>query len=182
MPDFTILFSADVSAQSANNFAQMLANLASNKVTRLFLGINSSGGNVVSGVFLYNLLKSAPYEVVTHNVGNVDSIANVVFLGGSRRIAAASSTFMFHSVGFEPNPNERLEEKNLIEKLDTINAEHTRISQILADRTKLTVDVGLELFRQQRTKNAGWALDNGLVHDVGEFAMPADGTFHPFFG
>lgn len=181
MSEFTLLFSAPINNETANALAQVLANLTSNKITKLTLAVNSGGGEVVAGIFAYNVILSTPIEITTHNVGNVDSIANVIFLAGARRLAVPSSTFMFHSVGFDPG-TERLEEKNLTEKLDTIQAEHKRISEILAARTQLSVDEGKSLFAEQRTKNVDWARSKGLIHDVGEFKMPTDGTFHTIFG
>ena len=57
-----------------------------------------------------------PFELITHNVGNVDSIGNVVFLAGTRRYAVPHATFMFHGVGFNAPPNQRLEEAFLKRK------------------------------------------------------------------
>lgn len=34
----------------------------------------------------------------------------------------------------------------------------------------------------QRTKNASWALDTGIISKIAEFEVPANGNFHPFFG
>jgi ATP-dependent protease ClpP protease subunit len=50
----------------------------------------------MDGFAIYNLLQSLPYEVHTHNIGAIQSIANVVFLAGDRRTAAPESSFMLH--------------------------------------------------------------------------------------
>jgi ATP-dependent protease ClpP protease subunit len=86
-----------------------------------------------------------------HNDGNVDSISNVIFLGGKTRYANPTATFMFHGVGFDGSANERLEEKNLLEKLDVVYAENKRISKVISDRSSLGVDECLELFKEQKT-------------------------------
>ena len=39
----------------------------------------------MSGMTLYNTLRAMPFELITHNVGNVDSIGNAVFLAGDLR-------------------------------------------------------------------------------------------------
>jgi ATP-dependent Clp protease, protease subunit len=121
-----------------------------------------------------------PYPIVTHNVGNVDSIANAVFVGGGERYACPASTFMFHGVGFAGNANERLEENNLKAKLDTILADHRRISGIFAARTqdRLSIHAGMNLFKEQRTKSAQWALDNGIITDIRDFTMTAGVAVH----
>jgi ATP-dependent protease ClpP protease subunit len=53
---------------------------------------------VAQGINIYNVLCGMPFKLVTHNVGNVDSIGDVVFLAGETRYACAHSTFMFHGV------------------------------------------------------------------------------------
>jgi hypothetical protein len=63
--------------------------------------LSTQGGSVMHGMNLYNLLRALPIELTIHNVGNVDSIGNVVFFAGSKRFAYAHSTFMFHGVGFD---------------------------------------------------------------------------------
>jgi ATP-dependent Clp protease, protease subunit len=95
---------------------------------------------------MYNAMRAMPYPIITHNVGNCDSIANVVFLGGSERFVCPASTFMFHGVGFNAAPNMRLEENSLKALLDTVLADHRRISGIFADRTggKTSIQQGMK--------------------------------------
>lgn len=80
---------------------------------------------------------------------------------------------MFHGVGFNSDPVERLEEKNLLEKLDVVQAEHKRISDLIAARSGLAVEACLALFKEQKTRDAAWAVNQGLAHDIAEFAIPA---------
>jgi ATP-dependent protease ClpP protease subunit len=125
---------------------------------------------------MYNAMVAMPYPIVTHNIGNVDSIANVVFLGGAERYACPASTFMFHGIGFSGIANERLEENNLKAKLDTILADHKRISAIMAARTNgvITVPQGMGLFEEQTTRDALWAVGKGIATAVSDFALPAN--------
>lgn len=47
----------------------------------------------MNGMNLYNVLRPIPFLLVTHNVGNVDSIGNAIFLAGERpRRPRASSS------------------------------------------------------------------------------------------
>jgi ATP-dependent protease ClpP protease subunit len=47
--------------------------------------LSSPGGHVMLGMNLYNVLRALPIKLTTHNVGNVDSIGNAVFLAGNPR-------------------------------------------------------------------------------------------------
>ena len=42
----------------------------------------SSGGNVESGIALYNFLRALPVKLAFHNIGAVDPIGTIVFLAG----------------------------------------------------------------------------------------------------
>ena len=65
----------------------------------VYLLLSSEVGSVMHGINLYNVLRALPVKLVTHNVGNVDSIGNAIFLAGEERYACQHSTFMFHGVG-----------------------------------------------------------------------------------
>lgn len=177
-----VLFSADISPVTANNFAGLLANYALEGITKLTLAMNSPGGNVGAGVFLHNVMRTMPYPIVTHNVGNVDSIATVIFLAGTERRACSNATFMFHGVGFDQNQPIRLEEKLLRERLDTIQAEHKRLAQLVAESTDLSVASVRKLYAQQSTRNAVWAKSKGFIADIGNFETPANVPLLTFFG
>ena len=58
----------------------------------LYFLFASQGGSVDAGIALYNYLKSLPVKIVMHNTGSIDSIANVICVGGQERYAAPHST------------------------------------------------------------------------------------------
>jgi len=180
MADHYVFFGAEINPASANNFIALLLQLIPHAPDCVVIAMNSSGGGVVPGIAMYNQMLAMPYPIVTHNVGNVDSIATAVFVGGRDRYACPASTFMFHGVGFAGNANERLEENNLTAKLDTVIADHRRISGIFAARTqtRLSVKASMNLFKEQRTKNAQWALDNGIITAIRDFTLPAGAKVH----
>ena len=70
-----------------------MTNCATSQVQRVYLLLSTPGGSVMNGMNLYNVLKGMPFELITHNVGNVDSIGNVIFLAGEKRYATANATF-----------------------------------------------------------------------------------------
>ncbi|MGR2662496.1 ATP-dependent Clp protease proteolytic subunit [Chromobacterium haemolyticum] len=64
--------------------------------TSIDLHLSSSGGDLIAGFTAYHFLKSLPVPVRTHNLSNVESIANVIFLAGKERYANPGSRFLFH--------------------------------------------------------------------------------------
>jgi ATP-dependent protease ClpP protease subunit len=108
-----VSFSAEINPTSTESLINVMANCANSKVHNVYLLLSTLGGIVMNGFNLYNVLRGMPFELTTHNVGNVNSIGNVIFLAGTKRYATANATFMFHGVGFDAPQGQRLEEKYL---------------------------------------------------------------------
>ena len=107
-PVVYVSFSAEINANTTESLIATMANLANEAVPEVHLLFSTPGGLVMNGMNLYNVLRAMPFKLVTHNVGNVDSIGNAIFLAGEERYACPHSTFMFHGVGFDSQPGERL--------------------------------------------------------------------------
>jgi len=167
-----INFHAPINQSTVQQLMATCGQLLKEGKNELYLMLSTPGGRVDSGVTLYNLLRAIACELTTHNMGNIDSIGNAVFLAGKTRKACTHSTFMFHGVGFDIH--QRFEEKNLREGLDSILADQRRIGDIIADRTRIPKTRAMQLFRDARTKNANDALKYGIVHEVSDLQIPTD--------
>ncbi len=159
-------FSKGIDPQSAHELINALQAVANTQDRDVTLFINSGGGGVVPGIHCYNMISALPINLTTHNVGNVDSISNVIFLAGNQRFCSPPSTFMFHSVGFDLTGPARFEERNLRERLDSVIADNKRMGGIIASRTNLTERRAGALFREQRVRDANWALEHGFIHQI----------------
>lgn len=170
-----VIFTAEVNVSTSETLIAVLSQYVNQGIKTVHLLLSTPGGAVMSGLTLYNIIRAMPYKVITHNIGNVDSIGNAIFLAGEERYACAHSTFMFHGVGFDVQ-NARLEQKNLQEQLDALLSDQERIGSILQERSGLNAGETVELFREARTKDATFALEKGLIHDVRDVNIPAGAT------
>jgi ATP-dependent Clp protease protease subunit len=173
MPRVYVSFSAEIRPQTTETLIAVLGEQANKGVDEVYLLLSTPGGSVMNGLNLYNVIRGLPFRFITHNVGNVDSIGNAIFLAGEERYACPHSTFMFHGVGFDMPQGGRLEEKNLRERLDAILQDQRRIGSIIGDRTTLNERQIRNLFREARTKDADYALRVGIVNDVRDIQIPA---------
>ena len=124
------------------------------------------------------VLRALPVKLITHNMGNVDSIGNVIFLAGAERYACPNSTFMFHGVGFDVMGGVRLVDQMLREHLDSIGSDHRRIGAVIGQHTTLKEAEVVELFKEARTKDAIWAKDVGMINAVSEPHIPPGVPIH----
>lgn len=108
-----VSFSADINTSTTERLIAVIAECVNKNVQKVYLLLSTGGGMVMCGLILYHTLKSMPFELITHNVSNINSIGNPVFLAENPRYSCPNATFMFHGVGFKWQSNERLEQKIL---------------------------------------------------------------------
>ncbi len=133
--------------------------------TQFIILISSPGGNVFHGLSAYNYLKGLPVTITTHNFGSVDSIGVVLFCGGSKRLSVPQARFLLHGVsaGFQ---NERLEEKQLEERLKGLRIDIENIAKVIAANTGKSVKDVTDAMLERTTLNPDEAKTWGLVHDI----------------
>lgn len=167
-----VSFSAEINPHTTESLVAVMTECANKGVQNVYLLLSTPGGQVMNGITLYNVLKAMPFELTTHNVGNVDSIGNAVFLAGATRYAAPHSTFMFHGVGFNANPGQQLDEQFLRERLDGLLSDQKRIGAIIAEHTTLSEEEIANLFLLAQTKDATYASGCGIVNEVRDIQIP----------
>lgn len=171
-----ISFSAEIAPKTTETLIAVLTDQVAKGTKEVYLLLSTPGGEVMSGMNVYNVMRAMPYKIITHNVGNVDSIGVAIYLAGAERYACPHTTFMFHGVGFDLGPGMRLEEKFLRERLDSILADQRRIGSIITDHSNLDEGQVDDLFREARTKDADAAKAAGIVHDIRNAEVPAGST------
>ncbi len=172
---YYVSFSAEINPHTTESLISVMANLVNQRVKTVHLFLSTPGGRVMNGLNLYNILRGMPIELITHNVGNVNSIGNAVFLAGSKRFATPQSTFMFHGVGFDVEGRTRLEEKTLRERLDSVLSDQKLIGSIISDRTTIKDSEVIDLFREAQTKDVAYAISSGIIHEIRNVQIPAGG-------
>ena len=132
------------------------------------------------GMTVFNVLRGMPFKLITHNVGNVDSIGNVIFLAGEERYACSNATFMFHGVAAGLPPNQtRMEQKDLRERLDSVESDNARIASVIGQRANFKEEREIaDLFLEARTKTPNYAREKGIIHEIRDVQIPLGAAVH----
>lgn len=138
----------------------------------LYFVFSSNGGDVSSGITLYNFLKSLPVKVVMHNIGSIDSIATVIFLSGAERYAVDNSSFLFHGVGVGVNGGAQLNLSSLQEIESRLKTDQDKIAGIIVSATQITQAEIVSLFGQGESKKLDFALEKGVIQETRECKVP----------
>ena len=166
-----IVFTADVQTTQAAKLRTALT-AASNAGNSIYLIISSGGGNVFEGLSLASFMKTLPVQITTHNMGQTDSIANVIFAAGSIRYANTHASFLFHGVSMHYEKMDLIESqlqeqylqvKRLRESIATAFATYTGLS--LTDAQTLMVSGATILSAQE-------ALSKTIIHEVRDATIP----------
>jgi ATP-dependent protease ClpP protease subunit len=166
-----VSFLANIDDHTTSTLLGTFAACATQGAAGVYLMLSTQGGNVTNGITLYNVMRAMPYEITTHNVGDIASIGNAVFLAGAKRFAAPNSTFMFHGVSYT-SAGEISYEKDVQHRLDSILSDQSRIGEIITARTKIPDAEVKEMFRQTSTKDATYALNFGVIDEIKDLVIP----------
>lgn len=138
----------------------------------IYFTFSSSGGDVTSGITLYNFLKSLPVKIVMHNIGSIDSIATVIFLSGKERYAVSNSSFLFHGVGVSTKDGTQFNLSSLQEIESRLRTDQSKIAGIIVSATKID-DIEINsLFSQGESKQLDFALEKGVINETRECKIP----------
>jgi ATP-dependent Clp protease, protease subunit len=174
-----LAFHDNISVESANLVMDFCAKaVLQYKPQRFYFLFSSSGGAVDSGVTLFNYLRGLAQEIIMHNVGIVDSIANAVFLAGDIRYATPTSAFLLHGVTWTFQAGATMTYSQMQEIVSRFDAAEQLSARIIGERSKLTAREVRNLFRQGQSKDPRFALNKGLIHEIREVEVPNGAPLH----
>ena len=161
-----IKFFAPVIDVTINALMDTIDNRMKQGATQFTILISSPGGSVFHGLSAYNYLRGLPVAVATHNFGSVDSIGVVLFCGGSKRLSVPQARFLLHGVSAGFQQNERLEEKQLEERLKGLRIDIENIAKVVAANTGKSIEDITNSMLERTTLNPVEAKSWGLVHEI----------------
>lgn len=174
-----LVFHDAINEQSVNRFMDFTSKVIVQYQPKTLYYLFSSGGGLVnSGVALYNYLRALPQDVIMHNMGSIDSIANAVFLAGKKRYASPASAFLLHGISWTFQQGSSLSYTQMQETLSQFDAAEQLTAKIIGEQTKLTPEEVRALFRQGESKNPNFALEKGMIHEIREARFETGAPIH----
>ena len=154
--------------QIARAFSQLLVNAASDQVTRIHTLIQSPGGTINEGMFLYEFFKTFPVEVVAYNGGHIGSASLSAYLGARKRYVCATGTFLIHRS--KPAPVNTWSLPHIQTVVDGLQIEDARTEALLRSASNLTQQHWDIFFSGcDLTLDATTAIAVGLAQGLGSF-------------
>lgn len=161
----TVHFLCPVTASTVSFFQQGCLNAIGNGATSLQIHISSGGGDLISGFTAYHFLKSLPVPVITHNISNVESVANVIFMAGSERRANPGSRFLLHPLHWGLNAPS-VDHARVTEWSRCLDNDFERFIEVLNSETKRSDVPWGDLISAATIFDANTAAASGMVTSV----------------
>lgn len=133
--------------------------------TAIVLCISSEGGAVDAAFYAYEMLRSLPIGVATHNVGMVASAANILFMAGNLRLATSRSSFMFHDTRYTMPPIGVVSQQELNLTVANLQDSDLRAASIIAERTERPL-VEVQGWFSETMRPAEFAKEHGIVSEI----------------
>ena len=166
-----ISFIAEIYSRSAAILITALADVAKTH-DEIFLLFSSPGGDAEAGMAIYHFIKALPVPVTIYNIGIIDSIGNVVYQAGSRRLCAETACFRFRGIEFDVDENGGVGYRQTIGSDCLTKKDEETISDFMVRHTNLEHDDLDRLIRDMGTIESHEAEALGVADRVGDIVLP----------
>ena len=163
-----IFFTEEVTPESSKELIQVLLYLAGEDPDKeITLFINSPGGEVISGLAVYDTLTGISCPVTTVCIGTAASMGSILFLAGQKRQILRHSQVMIHDplISGLSGSRRALELEKEAARLMELRE---IIGGIIAGRSGRTIEEVYENTREDTYLTAQEAVEFGIATDIVE--------------
>lgn len=164
-----IFLTGGVNDTSCNELLKELLFLESEDASRpIILFINSPGGDVDSGLAVYDTIRMLRSPVTTVCVGIAASMAAIIYLASDRRLMLPNSKIMIHDPCFGGSMPGGLKPHEIQTQLDHLTGTKDRLCSIIAERTGKPLDEVKQITMSDSYYDAPESIRFGLAHEIVE--------------
>jgi ATP-dependent Clp protease, protease subunit len=168
-----VSFQARITSTTVQALLAACVRLGNAGTDTVHLLLSTTGGDVSQGVALYNMLWGMPFDLVTHNVGEIRGVGNVAFLAGARRFACEHATFSFDGLGLNTNSRKHFAEREIRDRLKQIQSDQDRLAEIIRRRCTFKSAAEIKkLFKDGAIKDNSFAEKKGIIQGVEPVRVP----------
>jgi ATP-dependent protease ClpP protease subunit len=182
MPDTpridVVNFVSGINPKSIAALIEVTGQARNNRSSKIILNISSTGGDLHSAFAAYYHLRSLGIPLVSHNMGNIESSAVLLYLAADTRIAAPHARFLLHSFHWTFG-NESVRHPILRENISSLDFDAQRYGDIFNERTQgaeSPVEI-LKALNDHVLLTASAAAHAGICSAISEPAVPAGANF-----
>ena len=159
-----IFLDKEIDSKTASDVVSKLLYLDSESNDDIKLFINSPGGEISSGLMIYDTINLIKSDVQTISIGVSASMAAIILLSGTKgkRKILPNSKVMLHDLSGDAKGKF----KDIINEIQEMNKLHNKIFEIIKNNTSLTIEQIEEYLKNDFWLNSEEALQLGVVDKI----------------
>lgn len=168
-----IFLTDQVDAKSTNELLKQLMFLEREDNSReVTLYINSPGGEVISGLAVYDYIALMKAPVKTVCVGTAASMGAILFLAGKKREMLPHTRIMIHDPSYGHKDIGGRKPHEIQHELDKLQESREALAEIIAEKTGKSIEEIYEVTAQDTYYSAKEAIEFGLATRIIERGRP----------
>lgn len=156
-----------VNAHTSNELLKQLMYLErQDSDSEITIYINSPGGEVISGLAVYDYISMMKAPVKTVCIGTAASMGAILFLAGKKRQMLPHTRLMIHDPSYSHNDIGGRKPHEIQHELDKLNETREALARIIADKTGKSLDEIYEVTANDTYYSSKEAIDFGLATEI----------------
>ena len=159
-----IFLTEQVDAETSNELLKKLMYLnEADSEARITLYINSPGGDVYSGLAVYDFIKLMKAPLKTVCIGCASSMGAILFLAGDEREMLPHTRLMIHDPSYGRLDVGGKKPHEIQQEVDSLNKTRESLAEIIADRTGRPLDEVYKITANDTFFDVKEAIEFGLA-------------------
>ena len=155
-----------IDQQSSCELIKSLVYLDRQDNSEITLYINSGGGEVMSGLAVYDQISMMRSPVRTVCIGTAASMGAIIFLAGRKRQMYPHAQLMIHDPSYSRNDISGLKPHEVRQELDKLNEVKKTVAEIIAEKTGKPLKEVYKLTANDTFLTAQEAVASGFADDI----------------
>lgn len=161
-----IFLIGEVNPASAGELIKQLMYLNKRGLDEITLFINSPGGEVISGLAVYDCIKIMKSSVKTVCIGDAASMGAIIFLAGEKREMLPHARILIHDPSYGHLDVSGKKPHEIQRGVDSLNKVRETLAEIISEKTGKKLDEIYEITAEDQYFTAEEAIEFGLATDI----------------
>lgn len=167
LKDREVFLTEEVNAQTSNELIKQLMYLErQDSESEVTIYINSPGGEVISGLAVYDFIGMMKAPVRTVCIGTAASMGAILFLAGAKRQMLTHTRLMIHDPSYSHNDIGGRKPHEIQHELDKLNETREALARIISEKTGRSIDEIYKVTADDTFYSAQEAIDFGLATEI----------------
>lgn len=167
LKDREVFLTEEVNAQTSNELIKQLMYLErQDSESEVTIYINSPGGEVISGLAVYDYIGMMKAPVRTVCIGTAASMGAILFLAGAKRQMLPHTRLMIHDPSYSHNDIGGRKPHEIQHELDKLNETREALARIISEKTGRSIDEIYKVTADDTFYSAQEAIDFGLATEI----------------